>query len=144
MSRTIEALITALKAAAQEEIMFRESSDTSDQWQDEATPENVLRLVEALSAKQAEPISLKSAIERFEEYNIGFPVTKFKADFVISWCLVNLIQPPSSPVVPEGWKLVPKEATLAMLTLLGFSGSFDSMQYRYANMLAAAPEKGNG
>ncbi len=103
MSRTIESLITALKAAAQEEIMFRESSDTSDQWQDEATPENVLRLVEALSAKQAEPVSLKSAIERFEEYNIGFPVTKFKADFVISWCLVNLIQPPSSPVVPEGW-----------------------------------------
>ncbi|WP_175537882.1 hypothetical protein [Yersinia ruckeri] len=45
MSRTIEALITALKAAAQEEIMFRESSDTSDQWQDEATPENVLLLI---------------------------------------------------------------------------------------------------
>lgn len=45
MSRTIESLITDLKAAAQEEIMFRESSDTSDQWQDEATPENVLLLI---------------------------------------------------------------------------------------------------
>ncbi|WP_186372008.1 hypothetical protein [Yersinia alsatica] len=48
MSRTIESLITALKAAAQEEIMFRESGDTSDQWQDEATPENVLLLIAEL------------------------------------------------------------------------------------------------
>ncbi|HHH1886653.1 TPA: DUF551 domain-containing protein [Yersinia enterocolitica] len=56
MSRKIESLITALKAAAQEEIMLRESGDTSDRWQDDATPENVLRLVEALSAKQAEPV----------------------------------------------------------------------------------------
>lgn len=45
MSRTIEALIIDLKAAAQEEIMFRESSDTSDKWQDEVTPENVLLLI---------------------------------------------------------------------------------------------------
>ncbi|CNF26971.1 Uncharacterised protein [Yersinia rohdei] len=45
MSRTIEQLITDLKAAAHEEIMFRESSDTSDRWQDDATPENVLLLI---------------------------------------------------------------------------------------------------
>ena len=29
---------------------------------------------------------------------------------------------------------------LSMLTLLGLTGSFESMQERYANMLAAAPE----
>ncbi|MBW5815854.1 hypothetical protein H0I64_06120 [Yersinia kristensenii] len=46
----------------------------------------------------------------------------------------------NSPEIPEGWKLVPKEATIAMLTLLGLTGSFDSMQHRYAEMLAAAPE----
>ncbi|HDL6945001.1 TPA: DUF551 domain-containing protein [Yersinia enterocolitica] len=45
MSKSIEALITDLKAAAHEEIMFRESGDTSDKWQDDATPENVLLLI---------------------------------------------------------------------------------------------------
>ncbi|CNI28958.1 Uncharacterised protein [Yersinia frederiksenii] len=51
MSRTIEQLITDLKAAAHEEIMFRESSDTSDRWQDDATPENVLLLIAELEKK---------------------------------------------------------------------------------------------
>ncbi|WP_186379498.1 hypothetical protein [Yersinia rochesterensis] len=45
MSESIEALVTALKAAAHEEIMLRESGDTSDKWQDEASPENVLLLI---------------------------------------------------------------------------------------------------
>ncbi|HEN3579112.1 TPA: hypothetical protein U5D98_002341 [Yersinia enterocolitica] len=48
MSKSIEALITDLKAAAQEEIMLRESGDTSDKWQDEATPDNLLLLIDAL------------------------------------------------------------------------------------------------
>lgn len=45
------------------------------------------------------------------------------------------------PEIPEGWALVPIEPTLAMLTLLGLTGSFESMLERYANMLDAAPEK---
>lgn len=51
----------------------------------------------ALAAKRAEPVSLESAIEKFKEYNIGFPVEKLKADFVISWCLTNLTQQLNSP-----------------------------------------------
>lgn len=39
-------LIRQLKSAAQEEIMCREVSDTSDAWQDLASPENILALVE--------------------------------------------------------------------------------------------------
>ncbi|ELI7980692.1 hypothetical protein ACS9PB_003892 [Yersinia enterocolitica] len=45
MTKSIESLITDLKVAAQEEIMLRESGDTSDKWQDEASPENVLLLI---------------------------------------------------------------------------------------------------
>ncbi|CNI99917.1 AP2 domain [Yersinia frederiksenii] len=56
----------------------------------------------ALAAKRAEPVSLESAIEKFKEYNIGFPVEKLKADFVISWCLTNLTPQLNSPVIPEG------------------------------------------
>lgn len=48
MTKPIETLIANLKVAAQEEIMLRESGDTSDRWQDDATPENVLRLVAEL------------------------------------------------------------------------------------------------
>lgn len=39
-----------------------------------------------------------------------------------------------------GWKLVPEEATIAMLTLLGMTGSFEFMQQKYKNMLAATPK----
>ncbi|WP_186368092.1 hypothetical protein [Yersinia kristensenii] len=45
MRKSIESLITDLKAASLEEIMLRESGDTSDKWQDEATPENLLLLI---------------------------------------------------------------------------------------------------
>ncbi|HDL7611634.1 TPA: hypothetical protein PXP01_001326 [Yersinia enterocolitica] len=48
MSKSIESLIAALKEAAQEEIMLRDSGDTSDKWQDDATPENVLLLIATL------------------------------------------------------------------------------------------------
>lgn len=111
MSRTIESLITALKAAAQEEIMFRESSDTSDQWQDEATPENVLRLVEALSAKQAEPDFYVLRLKNDDEYGpaelliyeTSLNASKAKADFGGEIILGYTTPPANSPVVPEGW-----------------------------------------
>ncbi|HHL2498100.1 TPA: hypothetical protein ACQ301_000060 [Yersinia enterocolitica] len=45
---------------------------------------------------------------------------------------------------PEGWKLVPNMPTLGMLSVLGLTGSFESMLGRYADMLYAAPEKENG
>lgn len=54
--------------------------------------------------------------------------------------LLSPAQPVSEPYkLPSGWKLVPEEATIAMLTLLGLTGSFDFMQQKYKNMLAAAP-----
>lgn len=53
MSKSIESLIAALKEAAQEEIMLREASDTSDKWQDEASPENVLLLVAEIEKGRA-------------------------------------------------------------------------------------------
>ena len=41
----------ALREAAQEEIMLRSVSDTSDAWQDEASPEAVLALLGEMEAK---------------------------------------------------------------------------------------------
>ncbi|HDL6963427.1 TPA: hypothetical protein PXM28_002746 [Yersinia enterocolitica] len=96
----------------------------------------------ALAAKRAEPFAWKwrGAVGDI------WTQEKRKADFVKENCpelpVTELYTTPqlNSPEIPEGWKLVPKEATIAMLTLLGLTGSFDSMQHRYAEMLAAAPE----
>ena len=52
-------------------------------------------------------------------------------------------EPVTAATVPDGWKLVPVEPTLAMLTVLGFTGSFESMKQRYEAMLAAAPQPQN-
>ena len=49
----INELTVKLKAAAQDEIMCREACDTSDLWQDVASPENVLALTEALEDYKA-------------------------------------------------------------------------------------------
>ena len=49
----------ALREAAQEEIMLRSVSDTSDAWQDEASPEAVLALLD----------ELESALKRIAEQN---------------------------------------------------------------------------
>lgn len=51
MTNTNE-LAAKLKAAAEDEIMCREACDTSDLWQDVASPENVLALTEALEAAE--------------------------------------------------------------------------------------------
>nr|DAP42526.1 MAG TPA: Ead/Ea22-like protein [Caudoviricetes sp.] len=42
----------ALREAAQEEIMLRSVSDTSDAWQDEASPEAVLALLDELEKEK--------------------------------------------------------------------------------------------
>ncbi|MGN2124622.1 hypothetical protein ACKFBN_21225, partial [Yersinia enterocolitica] len=91
----------------------------------------------ALAAKSAEPVAwevkgiLCHSKEEADSY-IGEPVPLYEAPQL------------NSPEIPDGWKLVPIEPTLAMLTLLVLTGSFESMLERYANMLDAAPERENG
>lgn len=54
-----------------------------------------------LAAHEQEPVKWQDAVERFREYNIGFPVEKFKADYVISWVLANYPRTAPVPAVPE-------------------------------------------
>ncbi|HEN3655751.1 TPA: hypothetical protein U5E37_003739 [Yersinia enterocolitica] len=100
----------------------------------------------ALAAKKAEPVAWTSQ-RSLETKNkiVAFTDDMSALDYGTAngWAdIVELYTTPqlNSPEIPEGWKLVPIEATLAMLTLLGLTGSFESMQERYANMLAAVPE----
>lgn len=53
-------LVQRLKTAAQDEIMCRETCDTSDLWQDDASPENVLTVLASLEAKDQRIAELES------------------------------------------------------------------------------------
>ncbi|CNE40714.1 hypothetical protein [Yersinia kristensenii] len=104
----------------------------------------------ALAAKRAEPdyyiVKLKFNDGWGDEtvldtYETKLDATKSKADHGGEIIPAYTTPQLNHPVSPEGWKLVPIEPTLAMLTLLGLTGSFEIMLERYANMLDAAPEK---
>ena len=102
----------------------------------------------ALAAKRAEPVyQYQSGVCMFDDIewvwddcDKGFYVQYDPTRRRIVYTTPQL----NSPEIPDGWKLVPIEPTLAMLTLLGLTGSFESMLERYANMLDAAPERENG
>lgn len=59
----------------------------------------------ALAAMDSEPVALKpelaKVIYHFRDWNEGFPVERFKADFVISWMLANYPPAQPAPVVPQ-------------------------------------------
>ncbi|AMH08056.1 TPA: hypothetical protein RG908_000559 [Klebsiella aerogenes] len=59
----ITELATVLRLAAESEIAYRAESDTSDLWQDEASPENILALVEALEKAQQRNTELENYAE---------------------------------------------------------------------------------
>ena len=63
----------ALREAAQEEIMLRSVSDTSDAWQDEASPEAVLALLDELEAKDTTIVfqqhEIRTLLGRLENAN---------------------------------------------------------------------------
>jgi hypothetical protein len=57
----------ALREAAQEEIMLRSVSDTSDAWQDEASPEAVLALLDELETAENNLIDSECHVAELEE-----------------------------------------------------------------------------
>lgn len=52
------------------------------------------------ATRNAQPVTLE-VIAQFKEWNTGFPVEKFKADYVIGWVLANYYVSPA-PTVPAG------------------------------------------
>ncbi|HFR4130418.1 TPA: hypothetical protein ACJI3O_003395 [Raoultella ornithinolytica] len=114
----------------------------------------------ALAAMDSEPVALQpelaKVIYHFRDWNEGFPVERFKADYVISWMLANyppaqpapvvpelrvdwqenefsagwnacraaMLQAGNSPVIPEGYVMVPKVPSQAHLNSI-------AMRYRH-------------
>lgn len=63
MTTDITELATVLRLAAESEIAYRAEGDTSDLWQDEASPDSVLALVEALENAQQRIVELENYAE---------------------------------------------------------------------------------
>lgn len=97
----------ALREAAQEEIMLRSVSDTSDAWQDEASPEAVLALLDELDAKdstistqQQEIRTLLNALEQAtEKRNSDIPGQKR----LIGWRASDYTDETSDPELAKNW-----------------------------------------
>ncbi|EPN1614165.1 DUF551 domain-containing protein [Cronobacter turicensis] len=54
--------------------------------------------------ERAEPVvvpDLHKVVYHFRDLNEGFPVERFKADYVIAWMLANYPPAPPAPVVPD-------------------------------------------
>lgn len=69
----------ALKQAAQEEIMCREADDTSDAWQDEASPDFILSLLAERDADKARIAELESRKVKLPK-SIGRDIAAFRVD----------------------------------------------------------------
>ena len=104
------------------------SDDELEMMQHENNPRShAFRELLAYRKASEEPVArydnYKAVVEKFTEMNIGFPVIKFKADYVIGWCLKNI--PIQSVTAPDGWKLVPIKPTENMV-VEGFESEPDS------------------
>ncbi len=60
----ITELATVLRLAAESEIAYRAEGDTSDLWQDEASPDNIIALVEALEKAQQQMTESENRVRK--------------------------------------------------------------------------------
>ncbi|MDZ7552888.1 hypothetical protein [Cronobacter sakazakii] len=94
----------ALAAACAEKVRQLEFSVKQSAFdsvrQELETELQIARVALAALRERAEPVvvpDLHKVVYHFRDLNEGFPVERFKADYVISWMLANY---PPAPVVP--------------------------------------------
>lgn len=94
----------------------------------------------ALAAMSSEPVALQpelaKVIYHFRDWNEGFPVERFKADYVISWMLANY--PPAQPA-PERDQVRSAHAEWSQATF-GNVGPVGPLKHLSKEALEAAAE----
>ncbi|HBR4710491.1 TPA: DUF550 domain-containing protein [Klebsiella pneumoniae] len=97
----------------------------------------------ALAAMDSEPVALQPELEKviyhFRDWNEGFPVERFKADYVISWMLANY--PPAQPA-PERDQVRSAHAEWSQATF-GNVGPVGPLKHLSKEALEAAAEPGD-
>lgn len=121
--------------------MVRLWDDLNDQY---APPELVRELARlALAAMDSEPVALQpelaKVIYHFRDWNEGFPVERFKADYVISWMLANY--PPAQPA-PERDQVRSAHAEWSQATF-GNVGPVGPLKHLSKEALEAAEQPGD-
>lgn len=121
--------------------MVRLWDDLNDQY---APPEVVRELARlALAAMDSEPVALQpelaKVIYHFRDWNEGFPVERFKADYVISWMLANY--PPAQPA-PERDQVRSAHAEWSQATF-GNVGPVGPLKHLSKEALEAAEQPGD-
>lgn len=121
--------------------MARLWDDLNDQY---APPEVVRELARlALAAMDSEPVALQpelaKVIYHFRDWNEGFPVERFKADYVISWMLANY--PPAQPA-PERDQVRSAHAEWSQATF-GNVGPVGPLKHLSKEALEAAEQPGD-
>ena len=101
----------------------------------------------ALAAMDGEPVALQpelaKVIYHFRDWNEGFPVERFKADYVISWMLANYPPAQPAPVVPEE-KPIPNTLSMYAVDAVAAIAEVKGWNACRAAMLAAAPQEVKG
>ncbi|HFN1288230.1 TPA: hypothetical protein ACHB3O_004615 [Klebsiella pneumoniae] len=105
----------------------------------------------ALAVMNTEPVALQpelaKVIYHIRDWNEGFPVERFKADYVISWMLANYPPAPPAPVVSADLLHTAASAIEDLLTTKDRTGAgvwFDlPFRLRSAANAQPAPEKYN-
>ena len=97
----------------------------------------------ALAAMSSEPVALQpelaKVIYHFRDWNEGFPVERFKADYVISWMLANY--PPAQPA-PERDEVRSAHAEWSQATF-GNVGPVGPLKHLSKEALEAAEQPGD-
>lgn len=98
---------------------------------------------QSLAAMDSEPVALQpelaKVIYHFRDWNEGFPVERFKADYVISWMLANY--PPAQPA-PERDQVRSAHAEWSQATF-GNVGPVGPLKHLSKEALEAAAEPGD-
>ncbi|HDG8169549.1 TPA: hypothetical protein PCO62_004443 [Klebsiella pneumoniae] len=122
-------------------------------WADEHKSHYVAAALRELQERRKadrEPVALQpelaKVIYHFRDWNEGFPVERFKADYVISWMLENYPPAQPAPVVPDGYVMVPVKPTREILdefdSIIDY-GAEDSVD-AWRRLLAAATKEVKG
>lgn len=123
-------------------------------WADEHKSHYVAAALRELQGRRkadSEPVALQpelaKVIYHFRDWNEGFPVERFKADYVISWMLANYPPAPPAPVVSADLLHTAASAIEDLLTTKDRTGAgvwFDlPFRLRSAANAQPAPEKYN-
>ncbi|HHB9150480.1 hypothetical protein [Klebsiella pneumoniae] len=82
---------------------------------------------------ESEPVALQPELAKvvyhFRDWNEGFPVERFKTDYVISWMLANYPPAQPAPVVPDGYVMVPMRLTAENGAKGALSGEFSETKF---------------